>query len=161
MDGTQFWWLLRFPAKKNTCLNICNTMYLFHVCSPLPYNICSNICMWSNAMGVSRNIRLFLSPLKLLLFPLLLAISNSFWERKLNNIFVTVGGAKSFIPKLGHQGTVCWIEVKVAVLCARQYMPWNLLLIKVLNSFWYFKHQISTRIGSKAYLKHNWRNCLC
>ena len=25
-------------------------------------------------------------------------------------------------------------------------MPWKLLLIKVLNNFWYFKHQISTRI---------------
>ena len=47
--------------------------------------------MWSNAMGVSRNIRLFLSPLKLLLFPLLLAISNSFWERKLNNFFSNCG----------------------------------------------------------------------
>ena len=35
--------------------------------------------------------------------------------------------------------TVCWIEVKVAVLCAHQYMPWNLLLIKVLNNFWYFQ----------------------
>ena len=56
-----------------TCLNICNTVC--HVCSPLPYNISSNICMWSNAMGVSRNSRLFLSPLKLLLFPLLLDIS--------------------------------------------------------------------------------------
>ena len=57
-------------------------------------------------------------------------------------------------------GTVCWIEVKVAVLCAQQYMPWNLLIIKVLNNFWYFKHQIPTMIGSKAYLKHYWRNCL-
>ena len=25
-------------------------------------------------------------------------------------------------------------------------MPWNLLLIKVLDNFWYFKHQILTRI---------------
>ena len=48
--------------------------------------------------------------------------------------------------------TVCWIEVKVAVLCAHQYMPWNLLLIKVLNNFWYFKHQISTGTCSEAYL---------
>ena len=30
-------------------------------------------------------------------------------------------------------GTVCWIEVKVAVLCAHQYMTWNLLLIKVFD----------------------------
>ena len=48
--------------------------------------------------------------------------------------------------------TVCWIEVKVAVLCAHQYMPWNLLLIKVLDNFWYFKHQIPTRTCSEAYL---------
>ena len=27
----------------------------------------------------------------------------------------------------GPPATVCWIEVKVAVLCAHQYMPWNLL----------------------------------
>ena len=54
-------------------------------------------------------------------------------------------------------GTVCWIEVKVAILC---FVPWNLLLIKTLNNFWYFKHQISTRICSKAYLKHYWRSCL-
>ena len=40
-------------------------------------------------------------------------------------------------------------------------MPWNLLLIKVLNDFWYFKHQILTRICSEAYLKRYWRNCLC
>ena len=56
--------------------------------------------------------------------------------------------------------TVCWIEVKVAVLCSRQYIPWNLLIIKFLNNFWYFKHQILTRICSEAYLKHYWRNCL-
>ena len=43
--------------------------------------------------------------------------------------------------------TVCWIEVKVAVLCAHQYMPWNLHLIKVLHNFWYFKHQIPTRFS--------------
>ena len=49
-------------------------------------------------------------------------------------------------------GTVCWIEVKVAVLCAHQYMPWNLLLIKVLDNFWHFKHQIPTRTCSEAYL---------
>ena len=47
--------------------------------------------------------------------------------------------------------TVRWNEVKVAVLCARQYMPWNLLLIIVLNHFWYLKHQTLTR------LKHNWK----
>ena len=35
--------------------------------------------------------------------------------------------------------TVCWIDVKVEVWCASQYMPWNLLTIKVLNSFWYFE----------------------
>ena len=58
------------------------------------------------------------------------------------------------------QGTVCWIEVKVAVLCAQQYMPWDLHMIKVLNNFSYFKHQILTRIYSEAYLKHYWRNCL-
>jgi len=56
--------------------------------------------------------------------------------------------------------TVCWIGVKVAVLCARQYMPSNLLIIKVLNNFLYFKHQILTGICSEAYLKHYWRNCL-
>ena len=49
-------------------------------------------------------------------------------------------------------GTVCWIEVKVAVLCAHQYMPWNLLLIKVLHNSWYSKHQIPTRTCSEAYL---------
>ena len=53
--------------------------------------------------------------------------------------------------------TVCWIEVKVAVLCACQYMPWNLFLIIILNNFWYFKHQTSTGICSEACLKHNWR----
>ena len=51
-----------------------------------------------------------------------------------------------------HLCAVCWIEVKVAVLCAHQYMPWNLLLIKVLDNFWYFKHQIPTRTCSEAYL---------
>ena len=64
------------------------------------------------------------------------------------------------ISSIFDPSTVCWIEVKVAVLCAHQYMPWNLLLIKVLNNFWYFKHQILTRICSEAYLKHYWRNCL-
>ena len=48
--------------------------------------------------------------------------------------------------------TVCWIEVKVAVLCAHQYMAWNLLLIKVLNHFLYFKHWILTRTCSESYL---------
>ena len=56
--------------------------------------------------------------------------------------------------------TVCWMGVKVTVSCALQYMSWNNSLIKVLNSFWCFKHQISTRISSEAYLKHYWRNCL-
>ena len=60
----------------------------------------------------------------------------------------------------GGARTVCWIGVKVAVLYARQYMPSNLLIIKVLNIFLYFKHQISTGICSEAYLKHYWRNCL-
>ena len=58
------------------------------------------------------------------------------------------------------RGTVCWIKVKVAVLCAQQYMPWNLNIIKVLNNFWYFKYQILTRICSDAYLKYYWRNWL-
>ena len=40
----------------------------------------------------------------------------------------------------------------MAVFCAHQYMPWNLLLIKVLINFWYFKHQISTGTCSEAYL---------
>ena len=57
-------------------------------------------------------------------------------------------------------GTVCWIGVKVAVLCAQQYMSWNIYLIKVLNNFWYFEHPILTMTYSEAYLKHNWRNCL-
>ena len=56
--------------------------------------------------------------------------------------------------------TVCWIGVKVAVLCAWQYMPWNIFLIKVLNNVWYFEQPILTMIWSEAYLKHNWRNCL-
>jgi hypothetical protein len=38
-------------------------------------------------------------------------------------------------------------------------MLWNLLLIKVLNNFWYLKHEILTRICSEAFLKHYWRNC--
>ena len=58
------------------------------------------------------------------------------------------------------QGTVCWIGVKVAVLCARQYISWNIFVIKVLNDFWYFNHPILTMISTEAYLKHNWRNCL-
>ena len=76
------------------------------------------------------------------------------------NLFKT-GGAD-----YAHHYTTCppppivsWIEVKVAVLCPRQYMPKNLILMKVFNKFWYFKHQILTRIGSEAYLRHNWRNC--
>ena len=56
--------------------------------------------------------------------------------------------------------TVCWIGVKVAVLWAVQYMPWNVFLIKVLNNVWYFEQPILTMICSEAYLKHNWRNCL-
>ena len=51
-------------------------------------------------------------------------------------------------------GTVCWIEVKVAVLCAHQYMLWNQLLMKILINVWYFKHQILTWICSEPYLKH-------
>ena len=66
-------------------------------------------------------------------------------------------GISRFIP-LTSFGTVCWIEVKVVVLCARQYLPWNLLIITVLNKFWYLKHQILTRIFSETYLKHYWRN---
>ena len=42
--------------------------------------------------------------------------------------------------------TVGWIEVKVAVLLARPCMPWNLLINKLLNHFWYFKYQILTWI---------------
>ena len=57
-------------------------------------------------------------------------------------------------------GTVCWIGVKVSVLCARQYMSWNIFLIKVLNNFWYFEHPILTMTYLEVYLKHNWRNCL-
>ena len=56
--------------------------------------------------------------------------------------------------------TVCWIGVKLVVLCAQQYIPRNLLIIKVLNNFWYFKHQIPSRTCSEAYLKHYWRNSL-
>ena len=39
-------------------------------------------------------------------------------------------------------------------------MPWNVLLRKVLNNFWYFKYQILTRVSSKICLRCNWRNCL-
>ena len=56
--------------------------------------------------------------------------------------------------------TVYWIEVKVAVFSARQYMLWNIFIIKVLNIFWYFKLEILTRICSEAFLKQYWRNCL-
>ena len=55
---------------------------------------------------------------------------------------------------------VCWIGVKGALLCAQQYMSWNIFLTKVLNNFWYFEHPILTMIYSEAYLKHYWRNCL-
>ena len=48
--------------------------------------------------------------------------------------------------------TVCSIGVKVVFLCARQYMSWNIFLIKVLNNLWYSKHQIPTRSCSEAYL---------
>ena len=74
----------------------------------------------------------------------------------LNTDWLVSYGLLSFY--LGWGGTVCWIGVKVAVLCARQYMSWNMFLIKVLNNFWYFEHQILTMICSEAYLKHNWRN---
>ena len=40
------------------------------------------------------------------------------------------------------------------------YMPWNLLIIKVLNIFWYFKHKIPTWTCSNAYLKYYWTNCV-
>ena len=68
--------------------------------------------------------------------------------------------SKAGMSQAGGQGTVCWIGVKVAVLCAQQYMSWNIFLIKILNNFWYFEHPILTMIYSEAYLKHNWRNCL-
>ena len=55
---------------------------------------------------------------------------------------------------------VCWIGVKLAVLCARLYMHWNIFIIKVLNNVWYFQQPILSMICSEAYLKHNWRNCL-
>ena len=29
-DGSKFWWLPWFPAKNNSCRNICNTVYLFN-----------------------------------------------------------------------------------------------------------------------------------
>ena len=64
------------------------------------------------------------------------------------------------IPANWPTPSVCWIEVKVAVLSAHQYIPWKLILIKFLNNFWYFKVQMSTRICSEAYLKHYWRNCI-
>ena len=50
------------------------------------------------------------------------------------------------------KGTVCWIGFKVAVLCAQQYMFWNIFIIKVLNNFWYFEHPILTMICLEAYL---------
>ena len=49
-------------------------------------------------------------------------------------------------------GTVCWIEVKVAVLCAQQCMPWSLLIIKVLNDFW----NLHTRSWLGFSQKHIW-----
>ena len=55
------------------------------------------------------------------------------------------------------EGTVRWNEVKVVVLRASKFLPGNLLLIMVLNNFWYFQHQTSIRICSEASLKHNWR----
>ena len=27
-DGSKFWWLPRFPAQTNTCVNLCNTVYI-------------------------------------------------------------------------------------------------------------------------------------
>ena len=50
-----------------------------------------------------------------------------------------------------HRLTVWRIEFKVAVLCAQQCIPWNLLIIKVLNIFWYFEHRILTIIYSEAH----------
>ena len=29
-DGSKFWWLLWFSALNNTCLNICNTVYVHY-----------------------------------------------------------------------------------------------------------------------------------
>ena len=28
-DGSNFWWLPWFPDQNNTCLNICNTVYIY------------------------------------------------------------------------------------------------------------------------------------
>ena len=39
-------------------------------------------------------------------------------------------------------------------------MSWNILLIRVLNNFWYFKHQILTRICPEGYSKHYLRSFL-
>ena len=62
------------------------------------------------------------------------------------------------VPNPPPHSAVCWIGVKVAVLCARQYMSWNIFLIKVLNNFWYFEHPILTMTYLEVYLKHYWRN---
>ena len=78
-------------------------------------------------------------------YSLLACCSNSHRDPSIN-------GVDFFSEFLTPPSTVCWIEVKVAVLCALQYMPWNLLLIKVLINFWYFKHQILTGTCSEAYL---------
>ena len=95
-------------------------------------------------------------------YPLKNDFIKNHWSEVENRTKVWLGAfhKECQILRRGKGGTVCWIEVKLAVLCARQYMPWNLLLIKVLNNFWYFKHQILTRISSEAYLKCKWRNCL-
>ena len=75
-------------------------------------------------------------------------ISTSFyWENWKMHLDVSIQIRNAgFMSKFVPGGTVHWNEVKVVVLCARQYMPWNLLLIIVLNNFWYFKHQTLTRI---------------
>ena len=52
------------------------------------------------------------------------------------------------------------LELEVAVLCAQQYMSWNIFPIQVLNNFCYFEHPTLTMIYSEAYLKRNWRYCL-
>ena len=82
------------------------------------------------------------------------------WRRKLcwqtPHLFMFWGHSITTLTRWGGD-TVCWIGVKVAVLCARQYMSWNIFLIKVLNNFWYFEHRILTMIYSKPYLKHNWK----
>ena len=84
----------------------------------------------------------------------------TFCPFKLSNLPPALDCTGTSIASLNWGGTVCWIEVKVVVLCAQQYMSWNIFLIKVLNNIWYFEHPILTMICLEAYLKNNWRNCL-